>query len=308
MMPKRTTTPMTDAAIKALIAQGVATAVAEYEANRGSGNGEDSHDSRNGRRTERAAREIKKLEIEIWNLKVKGTDVVSYTQRFQELALLCGRMFLEVSDMVEKYVGGLPDMIQEIQDVNRDPDIVSVVKLYFAMGSVMTVRALGFDGPSWGARFVAWFPVRKDDNGSVIASKPKTMQDAIEFATELMDQKIHTFAYRQAKKRSLMITQEATRINNNPSRSRMLLGPTLLGPVRRKCTEDLNLCTLNATTITRGNVYQGATIARKLAICPVIVGVLLLMLMLTTKETPGQIRGLPLDLSVEFRGITRGIS
>ncbi|GKE67533.1 hypothetical protein Tco_1521694 [Tanacetum coccineum] len=57
MMPKRTTTPMTDAAIKALIAQGVATAVAEYEANRGSGNGEDSHDSRNGRRTERAARE-----------------------------------------------------------------------------------------------------------------------------------------------------------------------------------------------------------------------------------------------------------
>ncbi|GJW92190.1 putative reverse transcriptase domain-containing protein [Tanacetum coccineum] len=42
--------------------------------------------------------EIKKLEIEIWNLKVKGTDVVSYTQRFQELALLCGRMFPEVSD------------------------------------------------------------------------------------------------------------------------------------------------------------------------------------------------------------------
>ncbi|GJU43235.1 hypothetical protein Tco_1200501 [Tanacetum coccineum] len=56
--------------------------------------------------------EIKKLEIEIWNLKVKGTDVVSYTQHFQELALMCGRMFLEESDEVEKYVGGLPDMIQ----------------------------------------------------------------------------------------------------------------------------------------------------------------------------------------------------
>nr|GEW22720.1 hypothetical protein [Tanacetum cinerariifolium] len=39
MPPKRTTTPITDAAIKALIAQGVATALAEYEANRGSGNG-----------------------------------------------------------------------------------------------------------------------------------------------------------------------------------------------------------------------------------------------------------------------------
>ncbi|GJT14746.1 reverse transcriptase domain-containing protein [Tanacetum coccineum] len=45
--------------------------------------------------------EIKKLEIEIWNLKVKGTDVVGYTQHFQELALMCGRMFPEESDEVE---------------------------------------------------------------------------------------------------------------------------------------------------------------------------------------------------------------
>ncbi|GKB46275.1 putative reverse transcriptase domain-containing protein, partial [Tanacetum coccineum] len=55
--------------------------------------------------------EIKKLEIELWNLKVKGTDITSYTLRFQELALMCGRMFPEESDEVEKYVGGLPDMI-----------------------------------------------------------------------------------------------------------------------------------------------------------------------------------------------------
>ncbi|GKA03025.1 putative reverse transcriptase domain-containing protein [Tanacetum coccineum] len=44
---------------------------------------------------------------------VKGTDVASYTQRFQELALMCERMFLEESDQVEKYVGNLPPcMIQ----------------------------------------------------------------------------------------------------------------------------------------------------------------------------------------------------
>ncbi|GKC71643.1 reverse transcriptase domain-containing protein [Tanacetum coccineum] len=54
--------------------------------------------------------EIKKLEIELWNLKVKGTDVTSYTLHFQELALMCGRMFHEESDEVEKYVGGLPNM------------------------------------------------------------------------------------------------------------------------------------------------------------------------------------------------------
>ncbi|GJX87947.1 hypothetical protein Tco_0339961 [Tanacetum coccineum] len=33
---------------------------------------------------------------------------------------------------------------------------------------------------------------------SVMASKPKTMQDAIEFATELMDKKISTLVERQA--------------------------------------------------------------------------------------------------------------
>ncbi|GJZ75672.1 hypothetical protein Tco_0640137 [Tanacetum coccineum] len=54
---------------------------------------------------------IKKLEVEMWNLKVKGTDVVGYNQRFQELALMCVRMFPEESDKIEKYVGGLPDMI-----------------------------------------------------------------------------------------------------------------------------------------------------------------------------------------------------
>nr|GEZ71196.1 putative reverse transcriptase domain-containing protein [Tanacetum cinerariifolium] len=89
--------------------------------------------------------EIRKLEMELWDLKVKGTHLASYTQCFQELALLCGRMFFEESDKIEKYIEGLPDMI----------------------------------------------------HGSVVASKPKTMQEAIEIATELMDKKIRTFAERE---------------------------------------------------------------------------------------------------------------
>ncbi|GJX26903.1 reverse transcriptase domain-containing protein [Tanacetum coccineum] len=56
--------------------------------------------------------EMKKLEVELWNLKVKGTEVTGYNQRFQELALLCVRMFPEELDKVERYVGGFPDMIQ----------------------------------------------------------------------------------------------------------------------------------------------------------------------------------------------------
>nr|GEV00962.1 hypothetical protein [Tanacetum cinerariifolium] len=65
--------------------------------------------------------EIKKLKVEMWNLKVK--------------------------DKIETYFGGLPDMIY----------------------------------------------------GSVMSSKPKKMQDEIEFATELIDKKISTFAERHAK-------------------------------------------------------------------------------------------------------------
>nr|GEU73993.1 hypothetical protein [Tanacetum cinerariifolium] len=91
--------------------------------------------------------EMKKLEFELWNLKVKSTDVIGYNQRFQELALLCVIMFLEESDKIERYVGGLLDMI----------------------------------------------------HGSVVASKPKTMQEAIEMATELMDKKIRTFVERQTE-------------------------------------------------------------------------------------------------------------
>ncbi|GJX86272.1 putative reverse transcriptase domain-containing protein [Tanacetum coccineum] len=59
--------------------------------------------------------EIKKIETEMWNLKVKGTDVVAYSRRFQQLALMCSRMFPEEIDKIEKYIGGLPDMIMAVQ-------------------------------------------------------------------------------------------------------------------------------------------------------------------------------------------------
>ncbi|GJS09531.1 reverse transcriptase domain-containing protein [Tanacetum coccineum] len=91
--------------------------------------------------------EMKKLEAELWNLKVKGNHVIGYSQRFQELALLCVLIVPEECDKVERYVDGLPDMI----------------------------------------------------HGSVVASKPKTMQEATEMETELMDKKISTLAERQAE-------------------------------------------------------------------------------------------------------------
>ncbi|GJV57235.1 hypothetical protein Tco_1458240 [Tanacetum coccineum] len=205
---------ITDATIKALIAQGVADALAGHEATKNSGNGDNSHevlkellnaltwwnshvktighDAAYDMQWKTLKKmmidkycprcEIKKLEIELWNLKVKGIDVLSNNQCFQELALY----------------------------------------------------------------------------------------DAIEFETELMDQKICNFADRQAKNKRKLDDNSRNKqeSNNNPSKSRMLPGPTLLGLVRRKCTDDLNLCASNATTITMGSVLPSATMARDLAIWP----------------------------------------
>ncbi|GKC79768.1 putative reverse transcriptase domain-containing protein, partial [Tanacetum coccineum] len=56
--------------------------------------------------------EIQKMEIELWNLTVKGNDLTAYTQRFQELILLCTRMVPDEEDKVERFIGGLPENIQ----------------------------------------------------------------------------------------------------------------------------------------------------------------------------------------------------
>ncbi|GJV06561.1 putative reverse transcriptase domain-containing protein [Tanacetum coccineum] len=54
--------------------------------------------------------EVQKLEIELWNLKVRN-DVPAYTNRFQELALLCTKFVSTETEKVTKYISGLPDNI-----------------------------------------------------------------------------------------------------------------------------------------------------------------------------------------------------
>ncbi|GKD37402.1 putative reverse transcriptase domain-containing protein [Tanacetum coccineum] len=52
------------------------------------------------------------METELWNLTMKNNDLATYTQRFQELTLLCTRMVPGEEDRIERYVGGLLDNIQ----------------------------------------------------------------------------------------------------------------------------------------------------------------------------------------------------
>ncbi|GJR81509.1 putative reverse transcriptase domain-containing protein [Tanacetum coccineum] len=146
--------------------------------------------------------EMKKLEAELWNLKVKGTDVIGYNQRFQELALLCVRMFLEESDKIERYVDRLPDMI----------------------------------------------------HGNIVASKPKTMQEAVEMATELMYKKVITIAERQAENKRKFENTSRNNQNQQQQNKRQNIGRAYTaGTGERSHTGDLNPYALNLTiTTTRG--------------------------------------------------------
>ncbi|GJU97205.1 putative reverse transcriptase domain-containing protein [Tanacetum coccineum] len=56
--------------------------------------------------------EIQKRETELWNLTIKNNDLTAYTQRFQELTMMCTKMVPEEEVRVEKFIGGLPDNIQ----------------------------------------------------------------------------------------------------------------------------------------------------------------------------------------------------
>nr|GFB70244.1 reverse transcriptase domain-containing protein [Tanacetum cinerariifolium] len=55
--------------------------------------------------------EVKKLEIELWNLKVRHNNIPAYTNRFQELALICTKFVSNETEKVDKYISGLPDNI-----------------------------------------------------------------------------------------------------------------------------------------------------------------------------------------------------
>ncbi|GJV32404.1 putative reverse transcriptase domain-containing protein [Tanacetum coccineum] len=90
--------------------------------------------------------ENKKLEIELWNLKVKGNDVPTYTERFQELTLICTKFVANETEKVDKYINGLPDNIY----------------------------------------------------GNVKFARPKMLDETIELANDLMDQKLRTYAERQS--------------------------------------------------------------------------------------------------------------
>nr|GEV95333.1 reverse transcriptase domain-containing protein [Tanacetum cinerariifolium] len=79
------------------------------------------------------------------NLRIKGNNVVAYTQRFQELSLMCTKFHVDETEKVDKYISRLPNNM----------------------------------------------------HGNVMYARPKTLDETIELANDLMDQKLHTYVERR---------------------------------------------------------------------------------------------------------------
>ncbi|GJZ79905.1 reverse transcriptase domain-containing protein [Tanacetum coccineum] len=193
MPPKRTTTtttPMTGAAIKVLIAQGIADALAEYEAHRSSGNGDDSHDSGSSRRIERAARERTYTNfLKCQPLNYKGTKGVIKFASFTLLGNALTWWNSHVKTVGHDAAYGMPWKILKKMMTDKYCPRGEIKKLEIELWNLKVKDEV--------EKYVRG--LLDMIQGSVMASKPKTMQDAIEFATELMDKKIRSLADRQAE-------------------------------------------------------------------------------------------------------------
>nr|GFC94776.1 hypothetical protein [Tanacetum cinerariifolium] len=144
-----------------MIYQGVTAALAAHDANR---TGDDCHTSGTGvRRTERVTRECTYQDfIKCQPLYFKGTEgVVELTQWFERM-----------------------------KTVFRISNCLAENQTKFATCTFLAEESDRVE------RYIGGFP--DSIHRSVAASKPKTMQEATEMATGLMDKKIRTYAERQA--------------------------------------------------------------------------------------------------------------
>ncbi|GJS21024.1 putative reverse transcriptase domain-containing protein [Tanacetum coccineum] len=75
------------------------------------------------------AEELQRMENELWNLKVKEYNMVAYTQRFNELTLMCPRMVDPESVKVDAYIRGLSDNIKGEVTSSKPTNFNEVVRM-----------------------------------------------------------------------------------------------------------------------------------------------------------------------------------
>nr|GEW81541.1 retrotransposon protein, putative, Ty3-gypsy subclass [Tanacetum cinerariifolium] len=130
--------------------------------------------------------------IENQNLKVRGNDVAAYTQRFQELALMCTKFLTDETEKFDKYISGLPDNIHR----------------------------------------------------NVMSARLKTLDQAIELANDLMDQKLRTYAERHNDNKRKADDSSRNNQQQQPHKKQNVARAYTAGPCEKKAyTGNLPLCT-----------------------------------------------------------------
>ncbi|GKA80067.1 putative reverse transcriptase domain-containing protein [Tanacetum coccineum] len=172
------TTSMTNAQLKAMINQGVTDALAARDADRNM-NGDDSHNSGTGvRRTERVARECTYPDfIKCQPLNFKGTDGVVELTLY---ALTWWNSHIRIVGHDVAYAMTWADLKKKMTD--KYCPMTEIKKLEAELWNLKVKESDKIE------RYVGGLPDMI--HGSVVASKPKTMQEEIEIATELIDKKI----------------------------------------------------------------------------------------------------------------------
>nr|GEU49662.1 hypothetical protein [Tanacetum cinerariifolium] len=127
-----------------------------------------------------------------WNGHVRGNDVAVYTQRFQELALMCTKFLADETEKVDKYISGLPGNIRR----------------------------------------------------NVMSARPKTLDEAIELANDLRDQKLHTYTERQNDNKRKADDSSRSNQQQQPHKKQNIVNAYAVDPGEKKAyTGNLPLCT-----------------------------------------------------------------
>ncbi|GKF97382.1 reverse transcriptase domain-containing protein, partial [Tanacetum coccineum] len=73
--------------------------------------------------------EVQRLEDELRHLNLRDMNIVAYTERFNELALLCPNVVPNEKKKVELYIKGLPEIIKGETTSSRPTMLNEVVRM-----------------------------------------------------------------------------------------------------------------------------------------------------------------------------------
>ena len=73
--------------------------------------------------------ELQKLEAELWNHKIVGSEIEKYTTRSHELGRLCPHMVTPAYKRIELYIKGLSPQIKEMVTSSKPTTIAKAIRL-----------------------------------------------------------------------------------------------------------------------------------------------------------------------------------